>query len=116
MRAHDLTEGIAMPLDYSPASRALQDHFDTRRLADRLAEVKGLTATEDEIDARVFSCLRDLEGCQRLMSEIARQYTFVPAATWLEWHGGLLRATRYWTPPAAAAVVSAAKRSLANVG
>lgn len=28
-----------MPL-YSPASRALQDHFDTRRLADRLAEVK----------------------------------------------------------------------------
>lgn len=29
-----------MPLEYSPASRALQDHFDTRRLADRLAEVK----------------------------------------------------------------------------
>jgi predicted pyridoxine 5'-phosphate oxidase superfamily flavin-nucleotide-binding protein len=25
---------------YSPSSRALQDHFDTRRLADRLAEVK----------------------------------------------------------------------------
>lgn len=25
---------------YSPASRALQDRFDTRRLADRLAEVK----------------------------------------------------------------------------
>ena len=29
-----------MPLDYSPAARALQDQFDTRRLADRLAEVK----------------------------------------------------------------------------
>lgn len=29
-----------MPLDYSAASRALQDRFDTRRLADRLAEVK----------------------------------------------------------------------------
>lgn len=29
-----------MPMDYSPASRALQDQFDTRRLADRLAEVK----------------------------------------------------------------------------
>src|SRR5205085_3241580 len=29
-----------MSLIYSPASRALQDAFDTRRLADRLAEVK----------------------------------------------------------------------------
>ena len=29
-----------MPLHYSQASRALQDQFDTRRLADRLAEVK----------------------------------------------------------------------------
>lgn len=29
-----------MTFDYSPHSRALQDRFDTRRLADRLAEVK----------------------------------------------------------------------------
>jgi len=29
-----------MSLEYSAASRALQDRFDTRRLADRLAEVK----------------------------------------------------------------------------
>jgi predicted pyridoxine 5'-phosphate oxidase superfamily flavin-nucleotide-binding protein len=29
-----------MPLLYSPNARALQDQFDTRRLADRLAEVK----------------------------------------------------------------------------
>jgi predicted pyridoxine 5'-phosphate oxidase superfamily flavin-nucleotide-binding protein len=29
-----------MPLEYSDASRQLQDRFDTRRLADRLAEVK----------------------------------------------------------------------------
>jgi predicted pyridoxine 5'-phosphate oxidase superfamily flavin-nucleotide-binding protein len=29
-----------MPEPYSPHSRALQDQFDTRRLADRLAEVK----------------------------------------------------------------------------
>ena len=29
-----------MSLDYSRASRALQDRFDTRRLADRLADVK----------------------------------------------------------------------------
>jgi hypothetical protein len=29
-----------MSFDYSPASRGLQDRFDTRRLADRLADVK----------------------------------------------------------------------------
>jgi len=29
-----------MAMTYSPSSRALQDQFDTRRLADRLAEVK----------------------------------------------------------------------------
>ena len=29
-----------MPIVYSPSSRALQDQFDTRRLADRLGEVK----------------------------------------------------------------------------
>ncbi len=29
-----------MSLEYSPSARALQDRFDTRRLADRLAEVK----------------------------------------------------------------------------
>ncbi len=28
-----------MPTDYSPAARSLQDQFDTRRLADRLAQV-----------------------------------------------------------------------------
>src|SRR5687767_949407 len=31
---------MRMPLNYSAASRALQDEFDTRRIADRLAEVK----------------------------------------------------------------------------
>lgn len=29
-----------MPISYSADSRSLQDHFDTRRLADRLSEVK----------------------------------------------------------------------------
>lgn len=29
-----------MPVDFSPASRVLQDRFDTRRLADRLVDVK----------------------------------------------------------------------------
>jgi len=37
----------------------------------------------DEIDAVVFPCLGDLEGCRRLMREIRNKSGFLPAATWL---------------------------------
>jgi len=36
-----------------------------------------------EIDANVFPCLGDREGCYRLMREIARRDGFLPGATWL---------------------------------
>ncbi len=36
-----------------------------------------------EIDANVFPCLGDREGCRRLMMEITRRNNFVPQATWL---------------------------------
>ncbi len=36
-----------------------------------------------EIDANVFPCLGDQEGCRRLMTEISRRRAFVPEATWL---------------------------------
>jgi ribosomal protein S18 acetylase RimI-like enzyme len=36
-----------------------------------------------EIDANVFPCLGDLEGCQRLMREIQQKDGFLPEATWL---------------------------------
>jgi ribosomal protein S18 acetylase RimI-like enzyme len=36
-----------------------------------------------EIDADVFSCLGDSEGCYRLMSEISDRDDFLPEATWL---------------------------------
>lgn len=36
-----------------------------------------------EIDANVFSCLGDYEGCRRLMVEISRKEGFLPEATWL---------------------------------
>ena len=39
-----------------------------------------------EIDANVFPCLGDREGCHRLMTEITRRDTFVPEATWLLRH------------------------------
>jgi ribosomal protein S18 acetylase RimI-like enzyme len=36
-----------------------------------------------EIDANVFPCLGDRDGCARLMREISRREGFVAAATWL---------------------------------
>ena len=36
-----------------------------------------------EIDANVFTCFHDREGCSRLMQEIVRRDGFLPNATWL---------------------------------
>ena len=36
-----------------------------------------------EIDAVVFPCLGNIEGCRRLMREIRNKPGFLPAATWL---------------------------------
>ncbi|QDT68175.1 putative acetyltransferase [Planctomycetes bacterium MalM25] len=36
-----------------------------------------------EIDADVFPCLGDIDGCLRLMEEIAGKPGFLPEATWL---------------------------------
>jgi len=46
------------------------------------AEVKYLSFRE-EIDANVFPCLGEMEGCQRLMREISEKPGFLPGATWL---------------------------------
>jgi len=39
-----------------------------------------------EIDANIFPCLGNLAGCRKLMSDIAYQSNFLPAATWLIQH------------------------------
>ena len=36
-----------------------------------------------EIDSRIFPCLGELGGCQRLMHEISSQNSFLPGTTWL---------------------------------
>lgn len=36
-----------------------------------------------EIDSEVFPCLGDIDGCLRLMEEIASKPGFLPEATWL---------------------------------
>jgi GNAT superfamily N-acetyltransferase len=46
------------------------------------AEVK-YKSFRDELDANVFPCLGDREGCRRLMEEISAREGFLPEATWL---------------------------------
>jgi GNAT superfamily N-acetyltransferase len=49
------------------------------------AEAKYLSFRQ-EIDANVFPCLGEYEGCMRLMTEIAKKDGFLPGATWLVVH------------------------------
>ena len=74
----DLDRSLAAPLPpvgfrYIPWDQRLLDtHADTKYRSFRA-----------EIDANIFSCLGDAEGCQRLMLEISRKEGFLPEATWL---------------------------------
>lgn len=54
-------------------------------LIDRHALVKYLSFRA-EVDSRVFPCLGQVEGCRRLMREIAGQKSFLPGTTWLISH------------------------------
>jgi GNAT superfamily N-acetyltransferase len=51
-------------------------------LLDAHAEAK-YQSFRTEIDANVFPCLGDSDGCYRLMGEIASKDGFLPLATWL---------------------------------
>jgi hypothetical protein len=51
-------------------------------LLEAFAEAKYLSF-RGELDANVFTCLGDRDGCRRLMAEIARKPGFLPEATWL---------------------------------
>ena len=53
-----------------------------RNLADRHASVK-FESFKTEIDSKVFRCLSELQGCQRLMNDITTQKHFLPETTWL---------------------------------
>ena len=54
-------------------------------LLDAFAEAKYLSF-RDEIDANVFPCLGEMDGCRRLMAEISQKPGFLPEATWLAVH------------------------------
>ena len=51
-------------------------------LADAHAKAK-YGSFSSELDANVFPCLGEIEGCRRLMRDISRKDGFLPGATWL---------------------------------
>ena len=55
-------------------------------LLEAFAEAKYLSF-RGEIDANVFPCLGELDGCRRLMREIVRKPGFLPETTWLLTYG-----------------------------
>ena len=62
-------------------------------LLDAFAEAK-YASFRSEMDANVFPCLGELDGCRRLMREIARKPGFLPGTTWLLSWGEVSRGTR----------------------
>jgi ribosomal protein S18 acetylase RimI-like enzyme len=75
-------------LDLAPARAPVGYHFEpwTPPLLDDFSEAKYLSF-RSEIDANVFPCLGDLDGCRRLMREIVRKPGFLPETTWLLTYG-----------------------------
>jgi ribosomal protein S18 acetylase RimI-like enzyme len=69
-----------------PAPPRLESGYElwpwTRQLLGRHAEAK-YYAFRHEIDANVFPCLADRDGCRELMRDISRRAGFVAPATWL---------------------------------
>ncbi len=51
-------------------------------MLDAFAEAK-YASFRSEMDANVFPCLGDFDGCRRLMREIVRKPGFLPETTWL---------------------------------
>ncbi|NBW96892.1 MAG: GNAT family N-acetyltransferase [Planctomycetia bacterium] len=73
---------LAAPRDRGPLPPGYRFVAWNEALLDVHARTK-FRAFRAEIDATVFPCLGDLEGCRRLMREIRGKPGFLPAATWL---------------------------------
>jgi ribosomal protein S18 acetylase RimI-like enzyme len=71
-------------LDWSP--RSLPQGFRLLAWSESLLEAHAEAKYRSfytELDANVFPCLGDRDGCLRLMTEITRRANFLPLATWL---------------------------------
>ncbi len=79
---YDLREGLFAPL---PVPEGYSFLPWQEKLLDDHARVK-FESFRNELDASVFPCLGDNDGCRRLMKEISCRQGFVPQATWLVQH------------------------------
>lgn len=69
-----------------PAEMMLPEGYRWQYWDPALVERHALTKWKcfrSELDSVVFECLSNLEGCRRLMTEIARRKFFIPESTWL---------------------------------
>lgn len=76
---YDLRDGLFSPKKI-PDGYSFLPWRET--LLDDHAEVK-FESFRNELDASVFPCLGDDDGCRRLMKEISCRQGFIPQATWL---------------------------------
>ena len=70
--------------DFSPTPPPEDYHYVpwNSSLLDAFAEAK-YHSFRSEMDANVFPCLGEMDGCRRLMREIIRKPGFIAGATWL---------------------------------
>ena len=74
LAGRDLAPPQAPPgYGFEPWNPALLDAFAAAKYA----------AFRSEMDANVFPCLGELDGCRRLMREIVHKPGFLPQTTWL---------------------------------
>jgi hypothetical protein len=86
-----------------------------RSLIDAHAEVK-YHSFRGEIDAQVFPCLGELEGCAKLMTEIQDRDGFVPESTWLAEYVGAGYAKAEYCGTIQAVRTNKGRASIQNIG
>ena len=69
-----------------------------------------------EIDAEVFPCLGEYEGCQKLMAEIKQKEGFVPEATWLAEYIGAGNSKTEYCGTIQAVRIQRGRASIQNIG
>lgn len=79
---YDLWQGVQDSRPVPPGYHFKPWHS---KLLPNHAEVK-FRSFRNELDANVFPCLGDADGCLRLMKEISNRQGFIPQATWLVQH------------------------------
>lgn len=79
---YDLWQGLRDP---KPVQSGYHFRPWQQKLLQNHAEVK-FRSFRNELDANVFPCLGDAEGCLRLMKEITNRQGFIERATWLVQH------------------------------